>query len=210
VLSQGCRPITETLCVTRVEGHWILELDGRPALDVYREVAREPLAADLRRAAERLLVALPRPRSPAAGAAAGAAMGAPRGHASDYVVRSLAGFAPERRAFAVAEELRPGAPIRLALRDADLAREDLKLALDGLRSTPGPERAAAAGPAIGLYLSCSGRGRGLFRHAGLETAYVARALSPAPLGGMFGAFQFGPVAGATELLTYAGVLALIG
>ena len=46
--------------MTRVRGNWILELDGRPALDVYREAAREPLAADLRRAAAHLLLALPR------------------------------------------------------------------------------------------------------------------------------------------------------
>ena len=59
-------------------------------------------------------------------------------------------------------------------------------------------------------MSCSGRGQGLFGYAGLETAYVAGAIAPAPLGGMFGSFQFGPVAGATERLTYAGVLALVG
>ena len=187
VLSHGCRPISDPLRVTRTEGHWIIELDGRPALDVYREVARGPLAADLRRASEHLLVALPRPRRTAGD--------------EDYVARSLAGFAEERRAFALVEELRPGSRIRLALRDADFAREDLKRALESMRGGP---------PAGGLYLSCSGRGRALFGHAGLETAYVAGALAPAPLGGMFGAFQFGPVAGSTERLTYAGVLALIG
>ena len=52
-VSQGCRPITDPIVVTRVEGNWVLELDGKPALDVYREIAREPLAADLRLAAER-------------------------------------------------------------------------------------------------------------------------------------------------------------
>jgi len=189
VLSHGCRPITEPLCVTRSEGHWVLELDGRPALDVYREAARAPLAADLRRAAERLLAALPRSRRK------------PSQAGDDFVARSLSGFDEDRRAFALAEELRPGSRLRLALRDADGAREDLKRALESMRAGP---------PAAGLYLSCSGRGQGLFGHAGLETAYVAGSIAPAPLGGMFGSFQFGPVAGATERLTYAGVLALIG
>ena len=59
-VTQACRPITELLRVTRTQGHWILGLDGRPALDVYREVAREPLPTDLRRAAAFLLVAIPR------------------------------------------------------------------------------------------------------------------------------------------------------
>jgi small ligand-binding sensory domain FIST len=181
LVSHGCRPITGVLPVTRADGHWILELDGRPALDVYREAAGELLAADLRRTAELVVAALPRTRA-----------------GDEFVVRTVAGFAPDRRAFALAEDLRPGTPLRLALRDADLAREDLTRALGA--STP----SAAA-----LYLSCSGRGRGLFRHAGLEAAVVARALGPTPLAGLFGSFQLGPVAGATELHTYAAVLTLL-
>lgn len=180
VVGHGCRPITDTLTVSRSDGHWVLELDGRPALDVYREAAGAPLAADLRRAGELVVAALPRARD-------------------EFVVRPVAGFAPERRAFALAEDLRPGAPLRLALRDADLAREDLARAL-----------ATASAPAsAALYLSCSGRGRELFRHAGLEAAVVARALRATPLAGPFASFQFGPVAGVTELHTYAGVLALL-
>lgn len=190
-LTQGCRPITEVMVATRIEGRWILEIDDRPALDVYCEAAGGPLAADLRRASERLLVALPRSR-PARGRRAAEA---------GFVVRQVAGFAPERRAFAVAEELRAGAPLRFALRDAELAREDLKRAFDASGADPGT---------AGLYLSCSGRGRGLFGHAGLEVAYVAQAVAPAALAGMFGAFQLGPVAGTPELLTVAGVLALLG
>jgi len=181
VVGHGCRPITDPLPVTRADGHWVLELAGRPALDVYREAAGAPLAADLRRAGELVVAALP------------------RGRGDEFVVRPVAGFAPERRAFALAEDLRLGTPLRLALRDADLAREDLARAL----------ATASAPAAAALYLSCSGRGRGLFRHAGLEAAVVAHALGATPLAGLFGSFQFGPVAGATELHTYAAVLALL-
>jgi small ligand-binding sensory domain FIST len=181
LLCQGCRPITEPLAVTRCDGHWLLELEGRPALDVYREAAGAPLAADLRRAVERLLVALP------------------RGETDGFVARSVTGFDSDRRAFALAEALRAGARIRLALRDGDLAREDLARTL------------AAAGdpPAAGIYLSGSSRGARLFRHAGLESAYVARALGGAPVAGGFGSFQLGPIGGASELFTHAGVLVLL-
>jgi small ligand-binding sensory domain FIST len=181
-VTHGCRPITELLHVTRAEGHWILEIDGRPAIEVYREAAGSPLGADLLRAGERLLVALPR---------------GPSG--DDFIVRHVTGFATERRAFAMADPLRAGATFRLALRDADLAREDLQRAL-----------AVADGPAAaGLYLSCPGRGQRLFRHAGLETATVANALGTTPIAGMFGSFQFGPVAASTELHTYAAVLTML-
>lgn len=181
VVGHGCRPITPPLAVTRSDGHWVLELDGRPALDVFRDAAGPLLGADLRRSAELLVAALP------------------RGDAGEFVVRTVAGVAPERRAFALAEDLRPGTPLRLALRDADLAREDLAGAL-----AAGATPAAAA-----LYLGSSGRGRALFRHAGLEAAVVAHALGATPVAGLFGSFQLAPVARRTELHTYAAVLALL-
>ena len=183
-VSQGCRPITDPILVTRVEGNWILELDGKPALDVYREIAREPLAADLRLAAERVLAALP--RSARHRGDAGAA----------WVARRVAGFAPARRAFALPEPLRVGTVLRFALRDADLAREDLAQSLAGV----------AAPASAGLYLSSSARGRALFRHSGLESAIVARALAPAPIAGVFGSFEIAPLAGSPELLAHAGIL----
>jgi small ligand-binding sensory domain FIST len=194
LLGQGCRPVTGPLVVTRADGHWLLELDGRPALDAYRDAAGGPLAADLRRAAECLLVALP-----PAGVAPGAGRSPHEPAGDGFVARGVAGFAPERRALALPDEVRVGTALRLALRDGDLARDDLARAL---ASAEGP-------PAAVLYVSCPGRGQRLFRHAGLEAAYVARALEPAPVGGLFGSFQLGPVAGATQLLTYAGVLTLI-
>jgi hypothetical protein len=152
--SQGCRRFGEPHVVTRTEGHWVLELDGKPALDVYADAAREPLAEDLRRAAERVLVALP------------------RGASDAWVARRLSGFAPARRAFALPEPPRVGSRLGFALRDADLAREDLRDALGRVA----PARAA-------LYLGASDRGQALFRHAGLEAAIVAQAFAPAPIAG---------------------------
>ena len=185
-VSQGCRPITDPFTATRVEGNWILELDGKPALDVYCEIARAPLAADLRHAAARLLAAIPlRARR--------------RGDAGDWVARRIAGFAPERRAFALPEPLRVGTVLRFALRDADLAREDLSRALAGVG---GPTSA-------GLYLSSFARGRALFQHPGLESALVASALAPAPLAGLFGSFEIAPLAGSMEHLAHAGILVAI-
>lgn len=186
-VTQACRPITELLRVTRAEGHWILELDGRPALDVYREAARGPLADDLRRAAAFVLVALPQdteaPLEP-----------------GGYRVRNVVGFAKERRAFALPEAPKQGDAIALVQREPESAREDLKHMLGQLA---GPE------PALGLYFNCCARGARFFGVPGLEAAYLQRALGEAPVAGMFGSCEIGPIAGQTELLTYTGVLALL-
>jgi len=186
-VTQACRPATELFTVTRVRGNWILELDGRPALDVYREAAREPLAADLRRAAAHLLLALPRDAEESL---------AP----GSYLVRNIAGFAPSENAFAIPERLAPGRRIALAQRDPEAARDDLKAMLAGL---------AGGSPACGFYFDCCARGAGFFGVQDLEAAYLEQALAPAPLLGVFGSCEIGPIGGRTELLTYTGVLALL-
>lgn len=182
-VTQACAPVSGPLTVTRTRGHWVLELDGRPALDVYREVAREPLACDLRRAARFLLVALPRAGTPGA-----------------FVARSVSGFDPASGAFALPDRLAPGDAIALALREPQGARADLKRMLAEL-SEPRP--------ALALYLGCCGRAASLFGVPGLEAGYLASFLEPAPVLGVLGALEIGPVAGRPEVLTQAGVLAAL-
>jgi len=186
-VTQACRPATELLTVTRARGNWILELDGRPALDVYREVARGPLADDLRRAAAFVLVAFPREE------------GAPL-RPGGYLVRNVAGFALEDGALAVPHAVKSGQAVALALREPEGAREDLKAMLAGL----GGDR-----PAVGLFFDCCARGASLFGMPGLEAAYLQQAFGDAPIAGCFGSCEIGPVGGETELLTYTGVLALL-
>jgi len=186
-VTQACRPTTGLLRVTRTRGHWILGLDDRPALDVYREVAREPLAEDLRRAAAFLLLAIPRDESDPL-------------RPGGYVVRHVIGFAEDERAFAVPDPVKPGDRIALATREPEAAREDLKAMLERLGGAP---------PALGLYFDCCARGSQFFGIPGLEAAYLERAFGAAPLAGMFGSCEIGPIGSAAELLTYTGVLALI-
>jgi hypothetical protein len=152
------------------QGHWILELDGRPALEVYREVAREPLADDLRRAAAFLLVALPLERD-------GESL-AP----GSYLVRHVIGFEPRANAVAIPEAPRVGQRIALAQREPEAAREDLKAMLAGL---------GGGSPGFGLYLDCCARAMPFFGVPGLEAAYLARAFEGVPLAGMLGSYEIG-------------------
>jgi small ligand-binding sensory domain FIST len=188
-VTQAARPVTPTLTVTRAAGHWIQSIDGRPALDVYREVARGPLACDLRRAASFLLVAIP-----AAGDDALAR--------DCYRTRRIVGFSEERGAFALPEAVGRGQELALVLRDPDQAREALGRMLakfDG-----------AEAPGAALYFSCTGRGRALFGVSGLEAGYVERALPGRAWAGMQGPGQIAPLGSRAEHLTHAGVLAWVG
>jgi len=186
-VTQSCQPVSDLMTVTRAEGNWILELDGRPALEVFREVARGPLAADLRRAAAFVLMALPKdaqdPLRP-----------------GGYLVRHAVGFAEARRALALPEAVGRGARVAFVLRDASAAREDMKSMLAALGNHP---------PAFGLYLDCCARGVSLFGVPGLEAAYLEGAFAGRPILGMLGSCEIGPIGGSAELLTYTGVLALV-
>jgi small ligand-binding sensory domain FIST len=186
-VTQACRPATGLMTVTRCQGHWLLELDGEPALDVYRRAARGPLADDLRRAAAFLLVALP-----VAGAKEDLAPGS-------YLVRHVIGFEDRANAFAIPEVPRVGQRLALAAREPEAARGDLKAMLDGLRG---------ARPAFGLYLDCCARAAPFFV-PGLEAGYLARAFEGIPIAGMLGSCEIGPIGGSIQLLTYTGVLALL-
>ena len=190
-VTQACRPTTGLLTVTRARGNWVLELDHRPALDVYREAALGPLADDLQRAAAFVLVALPSDRDASL-------------LPGSYRVRHVVGFAPDDRAFALPEAVDRGDLIAFAVREPESARADLKLMLAGLAGEP---------PAFGLYFNCCARGSSFFGVPGLEAAYLDNAFSETPIAGMFGSHEVGPVgdprAPSLELLTYTGVLALV-
>jgi small ligand-binding sensory domain FIST len=60
-----------------------------------------------------------------------------------------------------------------------------------------------------LYFKCCARGAEFFGFPGLEAAYLERAFRDAPIAGLFGSCEIGPIAGTPELLTHTGVLALI-
>ena len=117
-----------------------------------------------------------------------------------YRVRNIAGFAPEQRALAVPEALKPGQRIALVMREPESARDDLKHMLAGMNGRK---------PACGLYFNCAARGEAFFGVAGLEAAYLENAFGDTAIAGMFGSCEIGPIGRTPELLTYTGVLALL-
>jgi small ligand-binding sensory domain FIST len=176
--------------VTAARDNIILELDGRPAFEVFAE-ASGPLAADLRRALAYVFVAIPVYEN---------ATTIERGQ---FVVRNIVGASEEHGVIAVAFQPKLGDTIGFVLRDAERSRQDLKATLDDLNDR------LDAPPAFGLYFNCISRGSGLYNIPGHDSAYIRRALGPLPIAGFFTGFEIGSLADQTSLLQYSGVLALI-
>ena len=170
-LTQGCTPLeapgaasaTGGYRVTSCEDNVIIALDGRPALDVFREAAGELLSRDLRRAAAFVLVGLLVPGS----------------DRRDYTARNLIGIDARNKLIAIGESVAPGTEIFFCKRDAASAAQDLRRILGELRGE------APDGPRGALYFSCVGRGEHMFGRRGAELEMVREGLGDVPLVGFF-------------------------
>jgi small ligand-binding sensory domain FIST len=156
-LTQGCSPFGPRHRVTACEENVVVELDGRPALEVLLGAIDEKLIR-----AGRVLVGLP---------VAGSDTG-------DYVVRNLVGIDPRNRLFAIGDVVEQGAELVFCRRDAEAARADLARMLAALRE-------AAPRPRGALYFSCVARGEHMFGSRGAELGLVRDALGEVPLVGFF-------------------------
>jgi small ligand-binding sensory domain FIST len=187
VVSQGCRPIGPPIEVTRVDQNILIELDGQPALERAEQVLSELSDEERESLGGGLYVG-----RPARGEASG------RG---DYLMRNLLGADRDRGVIAVADAIEPHERIRLHVRDAKSAREDLELLL-----TPQPFD-SAAGAAL-LFL-CNGRGRGLYGRPDGDITPVQDSLGGVPAAGMFCAGEIGPVGERNFLHGHTASIAIV-
>jgi small ligand-binding sensory domain FIST len=188
--SLACAPVGPAHRVTAVRENVILELDGRPAYEVFAEAAG-PLASDLRRALAFVFLAVP--MDPAAD----------KIERGKFLVRNIVGVSQENGALAVAHHPGVGDTVGLVLRDAERARNNLKETLDDLA------KRLQSPPVFGLYFDCVSRGSGLYNIPGHDSAYIRQYLGELPIGGFFTGFEIGPAGDQTSLLQYSGVLAFI-
>jgi small ligand-binding sensory domain FIST len=192
-VSQGCRPVGAPLRVTRAHENLILELDGRPALERLQEVVPQDLLEDPEHALNVVSVAfLPDPNDAVL-------------RPGEYLVRNIVAADPDTGVIGVADAVEEGQSIVFALREPAAARDDLARSVSRLAS----ER-SALDYKFGLYFNCLARGRALYRRDGVDAELIARTLPGIPVLGFFCNAEIAPVRGANHLLTYTGVLLLVG
>jgi len=191
-ITQGCQPITEPMVITKAEKNLIVEINHRPALEVFARLLKGGLAEDLRRALMVLFVGLPADRAENSVAP------------GKYVVRNIIGLDPQKGVLGVADEVTDGEAMIFTLRDGERAREDLNQMLRRQAEKLGGKK-----PAFGVYFNCCARGSSLYGIPGIDSAYISQALGAFPLIGMFGGYELAPLGAANHLFAYTGVLALI-
>jgi small ligand-binding sensory domain FIST len=177
VVAQGCRPIGHPLFVTRARGNLLLEVDGRPPIEIVQGLfeAATPRDRALMQASLFLGVEM-RPELARYG----------RG---DFLIRNLIGADERTGAFAIGASLHEGQVVQFHLRDAETSAEDLDARLARYRTS----HLGGAAPAGALIFSCLGRGVHLYGVADHDSDAFRRHVGPVPLGGFFCNGEIGPV-----------------
>lgn len=193
LVSQGCRPIGQPFVITKARGNLILELGGRPALDVIQDAVNDLPPGDQQKLHNSLLI--------------GRVVNEykDRFGRSDFLIRAIIGVDKELKAVAIADIVRPGITVQLQLRDAETATQDLLMLLDAQQLHSPPEGA--------LLFTCNGRGTRLFAKPSHDASRIVAAFAGTtpgegsakpgeqidpgaatlPLAGFFAAGEIGPV-----------------
>jgi small ligand-binding sensory domain FIST len=181
-LTQGCSPIGPRHAITGVQQNVLVTLDGRAALDVFREDIGETMWQDIDHLGGTLFAGLSTRAS----------------DEEDYLVRNLVGIDPTNKLVAIGDTAREGSKIMFCRRDDLSAAEDMRRMLESINS--GLYRK----PRGAVYYSCIGRGASLFGEHSQELAMIQESLGDVPLVGFFGNGEISH----NRVYAYTGVLTL--
>jgi small ligand-binding sensory domain FIST len=120
----------------------------------------------------------------------------------DFLVRPIIGADRESGAIAIGELVRVGQTVRLQVRDAASADEDLREALRAQSQALGSDGAAGA-----LLFTCNGRGSHMFDVPDHDAAAIEDSLG-VPTAGFFCAGEIGPVGGRNFLHGFTATMAV--
>lgn len=183
--SPACRLLMPLRRVTEVRGAMVLSIEGDPALDVLQSVAADLPNQPL------VLVAIA-PEGPSA-----------EGTRGRLLYRSLQGVDPDRSGVVLSEPVPVGTSLAFAVRDPGAARTDLEhVARELSRETAG------AAPQFAFFVSCAGRGSGLYGAADIDVRILRTRFPNLPFAGLHSAFEIAPCAGRPAVQLYNGVIGI--
>ena len=189
-VSQGAGPVGPEMTITSADANVIGELAGKPAMERLGEVIGELPEEERGLASSGVLIGLVIDEN------------RPEYERGDFLVRPIIGADRESGAIAIGERVRVGQTVRLQVRDAASADEDLRAALRAQAQALGSDGAAGA-----LLFTCNGRGSHMFDVPDHDAGAIEDALG-APTAGFFCAGEIGPVGGRNFLHGFTATMAV--
>jgi len=214
-VTQGCFPISKSRCVTQSDGHVILQLDGRPALEVLLEDLNMNMDSP-----RTLLLQKIRETLVGLTSLSSEALKKTGGLADDVCVRHIIGLDTLRKGIAVAELIGEDLQLTFCERNAKAAKLDLIRIATEIREALEPQEMSEAealeltgeslldAPVLArkimgaIYISCAGRGGPHFGAPSAELQLLKKALGDVPLTGFFAGGEIAH----HNLYGYTGVL----
>lgn len=184
IVAQGCRPIGKPLRITQCQKNFILQIEGKPALEALHEVIEQLAEPEQELARQALFL--------------GIAMDEFRDEyrQGDFLIRNIIGIEPNSGALVVSELMREEQTIQFHVRDAETSADDLKSLLKRYHEKHGDSADGA------LLFSCLGRGEHLYGIPNHDSDCFKEFVGQIPLGGFFCNGEIGPVGGTTFLHGY--------
>jgi small ligand-binding sensory domain FIST len=189
-VSQGAGPVGPEMTITRAEANVIGQLAGKPAMERLSEVISALPDHERELAAAGVLVGLVIDEN------------RPEYERGDFLVRPIIGADRESGTIAIGESVRVGQTVRLQVRDAASADEDLREALRAQAQALGSGGAAGA-----LLFTCNGRGSHMFEVPDHDAGAIEDSLG-VPTAGFFCAGEIGPVGGRNFLHGFTATMAI--
>jgi small ligand-binding sensory domain FIST len=189
-VSQGAGPVGPEMTITSAEANVIGQLAGKPAMERLGEVIAALPEAERELASAGVLIGLVIDEN------------RPEYDRGDFLVRPIIGADRESGAIAIGEQVRVGQTVRLQVRDAASADEDLREALRAQAQALGSDGAAGT-----LLFTCNGRGAHMFDVPDHDAGAVQDSLG-APTAGFFCAGEIGPVGGRNFLHGFTATMAV--
>ncbi len=216
-LSQGCTPIGSSHTITRCDGHTVLELDEKKAVEVFEQDLRSFAIKKIDRDPDEILIdeaalgdptAVPEEFKSLMKGEILAALPISESDQKDYLVRNIMGLDQDEGSMMIAEHVNKGDRLLFVHRDHDSVYEDLSKSLLELRKRVETEEGVFA-PKGAVYISCVARA---FSDPGLsdnphehnEVELIQDILGDVPLTG----FYAGGEISKARLYGYTGILVL--
>lgn len=184
-VAQGCRPIGEPMFVSSCDGNLVAGLDGRPAVDVLRDLFKDLSAHDQHLFRHALFVGVQMREQQ-------------EYHPGDFLIRNIVGIPKNGSGLVVAYRPERFSVVQLHVRDGDAAAANLSAVL---------EAEPPDAPAGALLFTCVGRGESLFGVQSHDTGAFRDRYGEVPVGGFFANGEVGPVQGQPFVHGYTSVFA---
>ncbi len=190
-VTQSCATLGEPMFVTETKDDLILSLDGKPALEVFTEVAKEFQFKNMEEAANQLLLSFPLVPEKPVFTGEGA------------MARHVTGVDVTSQGITTSQIVHQGGVVSFAYRNHKSAEIDIRAMLTRLKNKNDKL------PSFGVYFNCSSRGEALYGRTNVDTQIIREILGEFPLIGFFGGYELAQMPQGVQLYTYTGVLVLV-